>query len=224
MSEFVCTEIILNLPLRAVFAKMAWQSINLNTNLPLDCHEFARLRFANSRNDTTPKPLQKTQAHHKNFLFVIPTKSLSYWGVSRSIHKHFTLSYWAFARKRSIHKFKMQIYILKYGFFILNLKRILNSMDFSLAKLTQNDNGGFSLCAKAQNDKGVLSLQVDFLLWLRLASRLVATLKMTSVWDFYFGLRHAFAVLCGDFHQRFVFKKIISPHHKRTPKSFCAYS
>ena len=75
----------------------------------------------------------------------------------------------------------MQIYILKYGFFILNLKRILNSVDFSLAKLTQNDNGGFSLCAKAQNDKGVLSLQVDFLLWLRLASRLVATLKMTSV-------------------------------------------
>ena len=51
MSEFVCTEIILNSPLRAVFAKMAWQSINLNTNLPLDCHEFARSRFANSRND-----------------------------------------------------------------------------------------------------------------------------------------------------------------------------
>ena len=25
--------------------------MNLNANLPLDCHEFARLRFANSRND-----------------------------------------------------------------------------------------------------------------------------------------------------------------------------
>ena len=37
--------------LRAVFAKTARQSINLNANLPLDCHEFARLRFANSRND-----------------------------------------------------------------------------------------------------------------------------------------------------------------------------
>ena len=56
----------------------------------------------------------------------------------------------------------MQIYILKYGFFILNLKRILNSVDFSLAKLTQNDNGGFSLCAKARNDNALLSLQVDF--------------------------------------------------------------
>ena len=39
--------------------KRAWQSTNLNANLPLDCHEFARLRFANSRNDTTPKPPQK---------------------------------------------------------------------------------------------------------------------------------------------------------------------
>ena len=37
--------------LRAVFAKTARQSINLDANLPLDCHEFARLRFANSRND-----------------------------------------------------------------------------------------------------------------------------------------------------------------------------
>ena len=37
--------------LRAVFSKTAWQSINLNANLPLDCHEFARSRFANSRND-----------------------------------------------------------------------------------------------------------------------------------------------------------------------------
>ena len=78
MSKFVCTKIILNLPFRAVFTKTAWQAINLIANLPLDCHEFARLRFANSHNDTTPKPPQKTQAHHKNFLFVIPTKSLSY--------------------------------------------------------------------------------------------------------------------------------------------------
>ena len=37
--------------LRAVFTETAWQSINLNANLPLDCHEFARFRFANSRND-----------------------------------------------------------------------------------------------------------------------------------------------------------------------------
>ena len=37
--------------LRAVFTETAWQSINLNANLPLDCHEFARSRFANSRND-----------------------------------------------------------------------------------------------------------------------------------------------------------------------------
>ena len=34
-------------------ARRAWQSTNLNANLPLDCHEFARLRFANSRNDKT---------------------------------------------------------------------------------------------------------------------------------------------------------------------------
>ena len=34
-----------------ILQKFAWQSINLNANLPLDCHEFARLRFANSRND-----------------------------------------------------------------------------------------------------------------------------------------------------------------------------
>ena len=32
-------------------AKRAWQSTNLNANLSLDCHEFARSRFANSRND-----------------------------------------------------------------------------------------------------------------------------------------------------------------------------
>ena len=31
--------------------RRAWQSTNLNANLPLDCHEFARSRFANSRND-----------------------------------------------------------------------------------------------------------------------------------------------------------------------------
>ena len=37
--------------LRAVFTETAWQSINLNANLPLDCHEFARSCFANSRND-----------------------------------------------------------------------------------------------------------------------------------------------------------------------------
>ena len=41
----------------------------------MDCHEFARLRFTNSRNDTTPKPPQKTQAHHKIFLFVILSDS-----------------------------------------------------------------------------------------------------------------------------------------------------
>ena len=41
---------------------------------------------------------------------------------------------------RSIHKFKVWICILKYGFFILNSKRALNSLDFSLVSLTQNDN------------------------------------------------------------------------------------
>ena len=71
MSEFICAEIILNLPLRAVFAKMAWQSINLNANLPLDCHEFARLCFANSRNDTTPKPPQKFFVCHTDKVLVI---------------------------------------------------------------------------------------------------------------------------------------------------------
>ena len=44
----------------------------------------------------------------------------------------------------------MQIYILKYGFFILNLKRALNFFGFFAN--AQNDNGGFSICAKAQND------------------------------------------------------------------------
>ena len=28
--------------------------MNLNANLPLDCHEFAHSRFANSRNDKIP--------------------------------------------------------------------------------------------------------------------------------------------------------------------------
>ena len=36
-----------------ILQKFAWQSINLKANLPLDCHEFARSRFANSRNDKT---------------------------------------------------------------------------------------------------------------------------------------------------------------------------
>ena len=36
-----------------ILQKFAWQSTNLNANLPMDCHEFARLRFANSRNDKT---------------------------------------------------------------------------------------------------------------------------------------------------------------------------
>ena len=84
-------------------AKRAWHSINLNANLPLDCHKFARSRFANSRNDK---------------ILVI----LSLW--------------------RSIHKFKVWICILKYGFFILNSKRALNSLDFSLVSLTQNDKSG----------------------------------------------------------------------------------
>ena len=68
MSEFACAEIILNLPLRAVFAKTAWQSINLNANLPLDCHEFARLRFANSRNDKVLVLIQSQPYYiYKNF-------------------------------------------------------------------------------------------------------------------------------------------------------------
>ena len=77
------------------------QSINLNANLPLDNHEFARLCFANSRNDTHPQihidchaVFQKTARNDGHFL-----------------------SYRAFARKRSIHKFK---------------KRVLNSVDISL--------------------------------------------------------------------------------------------
>ena len=34
-----------------ILQKFAWQSTNLNANLPLDYHEFARSRFANSRSD-----------------------------------------------------------------------------------------------------------------------------------------------------------------------------
>ena len=68
----------------------------------------------------------------------------------------------------------MWICILKYGFFILNSKRALNSLDFSLVSLTQNDNalpflqvdffaaatpcnplGRFALIHSAQNDKGL---------------------------------------------------------------------
>ena len=38
--------------LRAVFTKKNGVAIHeFNANLPLDCHEFARLCFANSRND-----------------------------------------------------------------------------------------------------------------------------------------------------------------------------
>jgi len=48
----------------------------------------------------------------------------------------------------------------------------------------------FRLFAKAQNDKVLPSLQVDFLLRLRLARRPVATLKMTKA-DFCFKLRFA---------------------------------
>lgn len=47
-----------------------------------------------------------------------------------------------------------------------------------------------SFLAKVQNDKVLLSLQVDFLLWLCLASHSVATLKTTKA-DFCFKLRFA---------------------------------
>ena len=90
-------------------------------------------------------------------------KSLSYWA-QRSIHKPFTLSYWAFARKRSIHEFKVRICILKYEFFILN------SMDFSL-------------CANALRSKWrcLAILQVDF-------SPFYKRLKMT-MWIFVFFIK-----------------------------------
>ena len=79
---------------------------------------------------------------------------------------------------------------LRRGFFTLNLKCVLNSVDISLSlnmtiwifrflAKAQNDNSGvdFSLVSLAQNDSSV-----DFLLRLRLVSRLVAfykRLKMT---------------------------------------------
>ena len=48
--------------------RRAWQSINLNANLPLDCHEFARLRFANSRNDKVLVLIQSQPYYmYKNF-------------------------------------------------------------------------------------------------------------------------------------------------------------
>ena len=56
--------------------------------------------------------------------------------------------------QRSIHKFKVRIctfkaYLKFYGFFILNSKRVLNSVDFSPF-------------TKAQNDNALPFLQVDF--------------------------------------------------------------
>ena len=106
------------------------------------------------------------------------------------------LSYWAFARKRSIHFVILPCFAdlfslchtersevsinLKCEFALL--KRILNSLDFSLAKLTQNDkclrvlpftktqndNAEFLLCANAMRSKwqgcAVIVLQKRFLL------------------------------------------------------------
>ena len=64
------------------------------------------------------------------------------WSISKSLSYRLALSYWV---KRSIHKFKVQICILKRGFFALNLKCILNFYGF------------FAFLQKAQNDKSTLS-------------------------------------------------------------------
>ena len=114
---------------------------------------------------------------------------------------HKTLSYWA---QRSIHEFEVWIYILKYGFFILNSKRILNSMDFSLSAKAQNDKFIvfnpkptllyiYKFFSSNQHSSKIFTLwifryaqndNVDFLLWFapcKSLGRLLQRLKMTSI-------------------------------------------
>ncbi len=88
-------------------ARRVWQSTNLNANLPLDCHEFARSRFA--------------------FAKLAMIKPLSYWLVV----SYFTISCHTERSEVSINS-KRKFTHLKRGFFTLNLKRILNSVDISL--------------------------------------------------------------------------------------------
>ena len=97
-----------------IFVKFAWQSINLNANLPLDCHEFARLRFANSRND----------------------KPLSYWLVF--VILYYFLSYWAFGEVSTNSKcdFSALRHILNSLDFLLRLAPCN-----PLGRYAQNDKG-----------------------------------------------------------------------------------
>ena len=66
----------------------------------------------------------KTHTHPKNKNSPKPPQN------PKRTTKIFYLSYWAFARKRSIHKFEVQIYISKYGFFILKFKAYLKFCGF----------------------------------------------------------------------------------------------
>ena len=67
-----------------ILQKFAWQSTNLNANLPLDCHEFARFRFANSRND-------KTACHTDKFVILTCLVILSVSEVSKNLQCEFAL-------------------------------------------------------------------------------------------------------------------------------------
>ena len=110
---------------------------------------FVILAFTRMRDQAT----YKTRCNkNSNICHIEVLFSLSYWGVSRSIHK-----------------FKVWIASLKRGFFTLNLKCVLNSMDISLTLNMTIWIFRFALTHFAQNDK-----RCGFLLWLYLATRLVA--------------------------------------------------
>ena len=109
------------LSLRASFAKMlcchcepmksAWQSINLNANLPLDCHEFARLRFANSRND-------KTASHTDKFVILTCLVILSVSEVSINLKCFEFCGFFCYGLRLATHLVAM----LKMTFFIITSK------------------------------------------------------------------------------------------------------
>ena len=97
--------------LRAVFTETAWQSINLNANLPLDCHEFARLRFANSRND-------KTASHTDKFVILTCLVILSVSEVSINLKCFEFCGFFCYGLRLATHLVAM----LKMTFFIITSK------------------------------------------------------------------------------------------------------
>ena len=107
----------------------------------LHCHTelcVAKWSISKSLSYWAKRSIHKFQSLSK-ILWIFRIRSIWQYGFSLCANalcpkwqKWPNLSYWAFARKRSIHKFKVRICILKYG--------------FSLVSLTQNDKSGVDFC------------------------------------------------------------------------------